>query len=152
MGRACVGTMDQDLTQGECHIIIGSLTLQGLLCKIHLEFHTFSRNQSSTGTHMRKPLLWETGRTKLPCSTTYSSCAGCTEPWSLADAIQVFLRRQQLPFMKTVPPRGLCQPPTTAPSEVKIRRCLRTRSPAGEADLLCSELIPSVHPTIHLIH
>ena len=48
--------------------MIASLTPEGLLCKIPLEFHAFSTDKSPTGTHVRRPPLWGTQRAEQLCS------------------------------------------------------------------------------------
>lgn len=63
-----------------CHIIIGSLTPEILLCKIYLEFHSFSRNKSLTGTHMRKPHFGGKWREKLLCSIMCAQVGAAQSP------------------------------------------------------------------------
>lgn len=122
--------------------MIASLTPEGLLCKIPLEFHAFSTDKSPKGTHARRPFLWGTQRAELLCSIMSVQEGAELRPLADTPAIQGFLRDT------AAPQRGLSPPLTMVPNPVLIRRSQRTRSSTGEDDLRRPELT-SVHPSIH---
>ena len=127
--------------------MIASLTPEGLLCKIPLEFHAFSTDKSPTGTHVRRPPLWGTQRVEQLCSiiSVQEGAAQSSGHWQTHQPSKVSQEDTD------APQRGLSPPLTMAPNPVLIRRSQRTRSSTGEDDLRCSELT-SVHPSIHSVH
>lgn len=124
--------------------MISSLTLEGLLYKIPLEFQLPPQINHQQGL-MRAGHLFGAHRGQ---SCSIASCLS----WKEQHRAQATGRHTTHPRVShgdtAAPQRGLSPPPTMAPNPVLIRKCQRTRSSTGEDDLRCSELT-SVHPAIH---
>lgn len=130
--------------------MIASLTPEGLLCKIRLEFHACSQINHQQG------LMW--GGHLFGAHRGQSCSVASRLSRKGQHRVQATGRHTSHPRVSQedtdAPQRGLSTPLTMAPNPVLIRRSQRTRSSTGEDDLtmLRINICSSIHPSIPFIH